>query len=65
MLADLTALARYADTFVVSTTSNLGRFAMLLAGLERIDEGRMIAFDLWWHPSLFVRACRGLFPSSC
>jgi hypothetical protein len=62
MLSNLAALALYADTFVVSGNSNLGRFAMLLAGPERMAASKVVALDLYWFASIFV-CVRPLVPA--
>lgn len=62
-LRDLTVLSLYADAFVVTGSSNVGRLACLIGGEDAVVGprsltgsfgGRIRSVDTLWHPSPFV-----------
>lgn len=61
LLSNMAALALYADTLVVSASSNLGRFAMLMAGAERMAAAKVVSFDMYAFPTIF----RPVYEAGC
>lgn len=52
MLASVEVMALNLDAAIVSSNSNLGRFAMLRGGQERLDGGvRVRPFDIYFFPT--------------
>lgn len=64
LVAELIVYSKYADAFVVSGNSNMGRLALLIAGEEgamgppghRATGGRVRSIDVPWYPGMWFQS---------
>ncbi|KZV80890.1 hypothetical protein EXIGLDRAFT_780389 [Exidia glandulosa HHB12029] len=64
LVAELIVYSKYADAFVVSGNSNMGRLALLIAGEEgamgppghRATGGRVRSIDVPWYPGMWFES---------
>ncbi|GAA5885774.1 hypothetical protein JCM6882_007560 [Rhodosporidiobolus microsporus] len=52
-IRDLTFLARFSSSLVLTESSNVGRLLTLLAGREMVDAGKVISADVRWFPNAY------------